>query len=134
MLAACYGLRRLRSSHYHTRVNIGWLTQRFEDLLFVDVGLPAVADQQLWVFLSILFHWLFFGTSSQMLHADFAPFILDVERIGSYSWGSVVLVYLLSRLEAFSAGQTGSLSSCLPLFQVGALFNLLPLFQFVACI
>ena len=42
MLEACYGLRPPRSGHYHTHVNIGWLTQRFEDLLFADVGLPAV--------------------------------------------------------------------------------------------
>ena len=115
-LEACYGLRPPRSGRYHTRVNIDWLTHRFEDLLFADASLPAVADQQLQVFLSILFHQLFFGTSSQVLHAGFAPFILDVERFGSYSWGSTVLAYLLSHLEPFSAGRTRSLSGCLPLF------------------
>ena len=116
VLEACYGLHPPRSGRYHTCVNQPMLTQCFEDLLFADVDLPAVADQQLRVFLSILFHQLFFGTSSQMLHAGFAPFILDVERIGSYSWGSAMLAYLLSRLEAFSTGRTHSLSGCLPLF------------------
>ena len=109
------------SGRYHTRVNIRWLKERFDDLLLANMAAPGVADQQLRVFLSILFHRLFFGTSSQMLHAGFAPLFLNVERIGAYSWGSAVLAYLISRLEAFSVGQTRSLSGCLPRFQVCAL-------------
>ena len=65
-----------------------------------------------------------------MIHSGFAPFLLDVDRIGLYSWGSTVLAYLLSRLEAFYAGQTRSLSGCLPLLQLGA-FNLLPVLSFI---
>ena len=68
-----------------------------------------------------------------MIHVDFAPFLLDVDRIGSYSWGSAVLAYLHYRLETFSTGQTRSLSGYLPLLQVGA-FNLLPAFSFVTYI
>ena len=84
-LEACYDVRPPCSGHYHTHVNIRWLKEHLDVLLLADVALPGVADQQLQVFLSILFHRLFFGTSSQMLHVNFAPFLLDVERIGSYS-------------------------------------------------
>ena len=112
-LEACYGVRPLRSGRYHTRVNIRWLKERLDDLLLADVAALGVADQQLRVFLSILFHWLLFGTSSQMLHASFAPLLLDVERIGTYSWGSVVLAYLISHLEAFSRDRLApSLAAC----------------------
>ena len=125
-------MRPPRSGRYHTCVNIRWLKERLDDLLLADVADPGVADQQLRVFLSILFHRLFFGTSSQMLHASFAPLLLDVERIGTYSWGSTVIAYLISRLEAFSKGHTHSLSGCLPLFQVCALIYCL-LFCLFAC-
>ena len=63
-LEACYGVRPPHSSRYHTRVNIRWLKERLDVLLLVDVALPGVAEQQLRVFLSILFHRLFFDTSS----------------------------------------------------------------------
>ena len=131
-LESCYGVRPPCSSRYHTRVNTRWLKERLDDLLLADVVAPGVANQQLHVFLSILFHWLFFGTSSQILHAGFSPLLLDVERIGMYSWGSAVLAYLISRLEAFSARQTHSLSGCLPLFQVCALICCL-LFYLPTC-
>ena len=115
-LEACYGVRPPRSGRCHTRVNVKWLKDRLDALLLVDEVTLDVADQQLPVFLSIMFHRLFFGMSSQMLHASSIPLLLDVERIGTYSWGSTVLVYLISRLEAFAAGHTRSLSGCLPFF------------------
>ena len=90
-------------------------TIRIQDYDTDEVTLDT-ADQQLQVFLSIKFHRLFFGTSSQMIHAGFAPLLLDVERIGTYSWGLAVLLYLISRLEAFAAGQTRALSGCPPHF------------------
>ena len=92
------------SGRFHTRVNVKWLKDRLDDLLLVDEVTLEIADQQLRLFLSILFHRLFFGTSYQMLHAGFAPLLLNVERIGRYSWGSAVLVYLISQLESFAAG------------------------------
>ena len=45
ILASCYRLRPPHSGRYHTCINIGWLTQRFEDLLLADACLPAIADQ-----------------------------------------------------------------------------------------
>ena len=76
-LESCYGVRPPRSRRYHTRVNIRWLKEHFDDLLLADVAAPGIADQQLRVFLSIMFHQLFFGTSSQMLHAGFAPLLFS---------------------------------------------------------
>ena len=64
-----------------------------------------------------------------MIRASFAPFLLDVDRIGLYSWDSTVLAYLHLRLEAFSTGRTHALSGCLPLFQVNEIFDLLSAFH-----
>ena len=95
-LEAYYGVRPPRSGRCHTCVNVKWLKDRLDAFLLAEEVTPDIADQQLRVFLSILFHRLFFGTSSQMLHAGSVPLLLDVERIGTYSWGSAVLVYLIS--------------------------------------
>ena len=61
---ACYGVRLPPSGRFHTHVNVKWLKDRLDDVLLVDEVTLDIADQQLRLFLSILFHRLFFGTSS----------------------------------------------------------------------
>ena len=63
-LEPCYGVRPPLSGRFHTHINVKWLKDRLDDLLLVDEVTPDIADQQLRLFLSILFHRLFFGTSS----------------------------------------------------------------------
>ena len=90
---------------------------RVEDSRETVMEPGADADQQLRSFLLVLFGDVLFCHTAPRISAVFLPLLVDLDRVGEYTWGVANLAHLYSVLFRFSDGSSRHLGGNLPFFR-----------------